>query len=158
MEFLTSPTPDDVCPFCNIVSSKDDRQSLIVHRAGRAYIVLNKYPYNNGHLLIVPNTHGGDFALLPLEDWAEITSLAKFAVRLLELAYKPHGFNIGMNIGEAGGAGVKQHLHLHVVPRWTGDTNFMPVLGETKSLPQHLLASYDLIRSQLQLTENAGGG
>ena len=144
MEFLTDAkdkTPG--CVFCTLQREEDDRKSLILYRAERVFVILNKYPYNNGHLMIVPKMHVAQMELLPEEDLTEIAVYTKKTVAVLEKAYAPEGFNIGMNLGAAAGAGIKDHLHMHVVPRWNGDTNFMPVIGETKAMPQHLAASWD---------------
>jgi ATP adenylyltransferase len=108
-------------------------------------VILNKFPYNNGHLMVVPNQHIADYGLVTPEMNAEIHLLAQRSIRALTRAYKPEGFNTGMNLGQAAGAGIKDHLHLHVIPRWVGDTNFLPVIGDVKCMPQHLLTSYDQI-------------
>jgi ATP adenylyltransferase len=143
MEYLDKTAPDGGCVFCVLPRETEDRKNLILFRGERAFVIMNKYPYNNGHLMVVPNMHTADFAQLPDAELQEMSILAKHAVKALQESYKAPGFNMGMNLGEAGGAGIREHLHLHVVPRWVGDTNFMPVIGETKSMPQHLMASYD---------------
>jgi ATP adenylyltransferase len=140
----------DGCVFCTLPQEPTDRENLIVHRAKHSFVILNRYPYNNGHLMVVPNRHVASFDLLPDEDLTEIALVAKRAVKVLENAYRAEGFNLGMNLGIAGGAGIRDHMHLHVVPRWVGDTNFMPVIAETKSMPQHLLTSYDQIFDQFR--------
>ncbi len=142
MQFLTGPR-EDGCVFCTLPAQTNDRDNLIVHRGKLTFVILNKFPYCNGHLMVVPNRHTADITSLTVEESAEMHRLSQHAVRALTEAYAPGGFNLGMNLGIAGGAGIRDHLHLHVVPRWIGDTNFMPVLAETRSMPQHLLASYD---------------
>lgn len=147
MEYLSDNKDkrDAGCVFCKLPEEKNDRDNLIVHRGEKAFVILNKYPYNNGHVMIVPSRHLSDYAELSNEELLQMGDLTRHTVNALKSAYRCEGFNIGMNLGTAGGAGIKDHLHLHVVPRWIGDTNFMPVLADTKSMPQHLLSSYDNI-------------
>ncbi len=133
------------CVFCSLPKEKDDRNNLIVHRAERVFVILNKFPYNSGHLMVVPNAHVSDLNLLDDETLTDLTKMTRHGVQALKEKYQAEGFNIGMNLGQAGGAGIKDHLHMHVVPRWVGDTNFMPVIGEVKSMPQHLLTTFDQI-------------
>ena len=134
------------CVFCTLPAQTDDRNNLIIHRAQKVFVIMNRYPYTNGHLMVVPNQHTNDYTTLPTDVSAELTEFTQHSVKALKAAYKAEGFNIGMNIGQAGGAGIRDHLHMHVVPRWLGDTNFMPVLADTKSMPQHLLTAYDQIQ------------
>ena len=115
-----------------------DRESLILYRGRRAYVLLNLYPYNSGHLMAVPFRHVPAYDELTVEEVAELASLTQHALRALRSATGAQGFNVGMNLGVVGGAGIAAHLHQHVVPRWGGDTNFMPVVGQTKVLPQLL--------------------
>lgn len=151
MEFLTGPKPGDVgCVFCSLPREEDDRKNLILHRAERVFVILNKFPYNNGHVMVVPHRHVSDFTALTEVELTELNVWAKRCVEALREAYKPEGFNLGMNLGQVAGAGIKDHLHLHVVPRWGGDTNFLPVIGETKAMPQHLLSSYDEMRKHFE--------
>lgn len=144
MEFLKGPR-EQGCVFCMLPADTKDRDNLILHRGKKAFVILNKYPYCNGHLMIVPLRHTAEFHSLAADEIAEMNSLAQHGVKALSEAYEPAGYNLGMNLGVAGGAGIKDHLHLHVVPRWVGDTNFLPVLGETRSMPQYLLSSYDAL-------------
>ncbi|MFL5311414.1 MAG: HIT family protein [Myxococcales bacterium] len=120
-----------------------DRENLVLYRGQRAYVLMNLYPYNSGHLMIAPYAHGGDLTALPGPTADELFALTRRAVGALGAEYHPDGFNVGMNLGLSAGAGVPDHLHVHVVPRWNGDTNFMPVLGETKVLPESLAQTYD---------------
>lgn len=122
------------CPFC-AAPDKTDEEGLIVHRGDTCFVVLNLFPYNPGHLLICPYRHLPLYVDLTDEETTEFTALTKAAVRALEKASQPHGFNLGMNQGEVAGAGVAAHLHQHVVPRWGGDANFLPIVGQTKALP-----------------------
>jgi ATP adenylyltransferase len=123
-----------------------DRRNLILGRTPNTFAILNKFPYNNGHLMVVPRRHGADFDALGEDEHAELSHMLRVALRLSKRACSPHGANLGMNLGRAGGAGIDQHLHWHVVPRWNGDTNFMPVIGETKVMIEHLSASWDKLR------------
>jgi ATP adenylyltransferase len=126
------------CVFCKAPKENSDPKNLIVHRSTHSFTIMNKYPYNSGHLMVVPFRHTGDFASLSAEELTDIHIEVQRAIRALNETMHPQGFNIGMNLGEAGGAGIRDHVHYHVVPRWNGDTNFMPVLGETKVLPESL--------------------
>lgn len=125
------------CPFCD-APTQDDATGLIVHRGERCYVVMNLFPYNPGHVLICPYRHVADYTDLTAEESAEVTALTQQAMRVLRAVSKPAGFNLGMNQGEVAGAGVAGHLHQHVVPRWRGDANFLPVIGRTKALPKLL--------------------
>src|SRR5437762_1635284 len=137
--------PAPACFLCDIASADParDREHLLIHRGERAIALLNRYPYNNGHLLIAPREHTGDYARLEPTAASALTALTQRAVAALERAYRPDAFNVGMNLGRAAGAGLPDHLHVHVVPRWAGDTNFMPVVGNTKVLPETLDQTYE---------------
>ena len=126
---------DGGCVFCAVPAREPER---VLARGELAYVVLNKFPYNPGHLLIVPRRHTGDVEHLSLEESAAMQALLQRSVRALREESAPHGFNIGMNLGSTSGAGIPDHLHWHVVPRWSGDTNFMPVVGEVRVLPELL--------------------
>jgi len=138
------PTADGDCPFCTI-PALPDAEGLVVARGGLAYAVLNLYPYNAGHLMLVPYRHVAGYDELTPEEAAEIAGLTQHALRALRHASGAQGFNVGMNLGVVGGAGIAAHLHQHVVPRWGGDTNFMPVVGQTKVLPQLLPDTRELL-------------
>jgi ATP adenylyltransferase len=125
------------CIFCDALAHLDT-EPLVVHRGHAAFVLLNKYPYNNGHLMVVPHRHVGWLADLTSVELAEFITLTQQAEKALAGVYRPHGFNMGLNLGKPAGAGVLDHLHLHVVPRWNGDTNFMSVVGETRVLPEEL--------------------
>ena len=137
------------CPFCAAPAKKDDAEGLIVHRGAHCYVVMNLFPYNPGHVLVCPYRHVPLYVDLTDEETAEFTALTKASIRALQEASGPMGFNIGMNQGAVAGAGVQGHLHQHVVPRWGGDSNFLPVIAQTKALPmlledvrQQLVASW----------------
>lgn len=131
------PTDADDCPFC-ACPARDDADGLIVHRGERAYVVMNLYPYSPGHLLVCPYRHLADYTDLGAEETGEIAALTQQAMRVLRRVSGPAGFNLGMNQGAVAGAGIDMHLHQHVVPRWNGDMNFLPVIGQTRALPQLL--------------------
>ena len=133
------------CPFCTI-PSRTDADGLIVHRGRTAYAVLNLYPYAPGHLLICPYRHVADYPDLTVEETAEVARLSQRAMIVLRAASGPHGFNLGLNQGSAAGAGIAAHLHQHVVPRWAGDANFLPVIGQTKALPQLLGETWQILK------------
>jgi len=132
----SAPHVDD-CPFCR-TPSESDEESLIVKRGKTAFVILNLYPYNTGHLMICPLRHFGNYDEATTEEHVEISELTQQAMRVLRKVSDAHGFNIGMNQGSQAGAGIAGHLHQHVVPRWAGDANFMPVIGKTKVIPQLL--------------------
>ena len=139
--------PDAVgagCPFCRLPErgAQRDAESLIVHRAATAYVILNAYPYNPGHLMVVPFRHIDDYTGLTAQELHEIADLGQRAVQVLRETSGAHAFNLGLNLGVAAGAGIADHLHQHVVPRWGGDTNFMPVIGRTRVLPELLAETY----------------
>ncbi|RKN65082.1 HIT domain-containing protein [Streptomyces klenkii] len=133
----TGPEAEDGCPFC-LIPEKSDEDGLVVARGQHVYAVLNLYPYNGGHMMIVPFRHVADYTELDDAETAELADFTKRAMTALRTASGAHGFNLGMNQGTVAGAGIAAHLHQHIVPRWGGDTNFMPVVGRTKILPQLL--------------------
>ncbi|MCA1593813.1 MAG: HIT domain-containing protein [Acidobacteria bacterium] len=134
------------CVFCSMLERNEDEQTYILQRARHNFVVLNRYPYISGHLMIVPYEHTAELAALSKETSDELMDLAKRAQAILREVYRPHGFNLGMNLGRAAGAGVADHLHLHLMPRWTGDTNFMTTVGEARVLPEDLRMTYDKLR------------
>lgn len=144
LAYVTAASKEEPgCVFCT-ARTIEGPESLIVHRGATCFVILNLYPYNNGHLMVVPERHVGRLADLTTEEMAELMSLTRAAEMALEARYHPHGFNMGLNLGKPAGAGVLDHLHMHVVPRWNGDTNFMTVVGETRVLPEelHVTASH----------------
>jgi ATP adenylyltransferase len=148
LEYVQQADETAGCVFCAEAESElPGEQSLLVHRAETALAILNKFPYSSGHLLIAPRRHVGALAGLTDEEAVEIHRLSVAALNALEQAYAPDGFNLGWNLGRAAGAGIADHVHLHVVPRWSGDTNFMPVLADVKVLPEHLLATREQLRA-----------
>jgi len=139
------------CPFCRI-PTLEDGEGLILRRGARAYAVLNLYPYNPGHLMVCPYRHVADYTELEVDEVAEVAELTREAMRTTRSVSSPHGFNLGINQGAVAGAGIAAHLHQHVVPRWGGDANFMPVIGQTKVLPQLLTQTHDLLATAWQPT------
>jgi ATP adenylyltransferase len=141
LEYVQNADKQDGCVFCRAAESTNDEEELVVHRGERAFVLLNKFPYASGHLLIAPYRHGLNFGDLDDAEALEIHHLGSQGIAALRAVYKPEGFNLGWNVGRIAGAGIPDHGHLHVVPRWGGDTNFMPVLGDVKVIPEHLLES-----------------
>jgi ATP adenylyltransferase len=134
------------CFFCRKLKEKKDKENLILYKGKHVFVVMNKYPYNNGHLMIVPKRHYLGLERLDDKESKELFDLLRASIKVLRACFRPHGFNIGMNIGRVGGAG-EDHLHLHIVPRWAGDTNFMPVMAETKVVPEYLEKTYQRLHS-----------
>ena len=138
------------CIFCEKVQEDQDRDNLILYRGKCHFVIMNAYPYNNGHMMVVPYRHTSSISGWSDEEMCEFFELADVAVKILKNTMNPDGFNIGINMGECAGAGIADHVHLHVVPRWSGDTNFMPVLGETRVIPEHIMDTYDKLWAALQ--------
>jgi ATP adenylyltransferase len=139
--------PADECIFCDRPAHGDPRENLVLAADADTCVMLNRYPYNNGHLMVAPRAHVADLALLDAGSFVKLMERLRFAAGVLQRALKPDGMNVGANLGKVAGAGVDAHLHWHIVPRWTGDTNFMPVIAEVKVMPQHLLESYDALKT-----------
>lgn len=142
MAYIGGPRSEG-CLLCDLAREHQDRECLILHRGPRTYVVMNRYPYNNGHLMVVPYRHCADLDQLSAEDSLELMHETQRAARILQRRFGAEGFNVGMNLGRAAGAGIADHIHIHVVPRWVGDTNFMPVLADTKVMPDYLEATYE---------------
>ena len=148
MEFIDGPRPEG-CIFCRFPAEQGeepDRRNLLVHRSGQAFTMLNRYPYNSGHLMVIPLAHVARLEDLPAPAFSDLHQELRRAIAVVREAYRPEGFNVGMNLGKVAGAGIADHLHYHVVPRWGGDTNFMPVLADTKVMVEHLDTTYERIR------------
>ena len=146
MTDVSTPVPG--CIFCDAVARQADE--LIVARGSQAFVILNKFPYNNGHLMVVTSRHVGRLADLSAAERDELMALTQASEVALARVYQPHGFNIGLNLGKSAGAGVLDHLHVHVVPRWNGDTNFMSVVGETRVLPEELPTTAGRLRAAFE--------
>lgn len=141
------------CFLCEAPAAGDDPARLILHRSRRVFLVLNSFPYNSGHLMVAPLRHVARPEQLDAEERLDLMDTVILAIRVLETALRPDGFNVGLNLGRAAGAGLEPHLHVHVVPRWVGDTNFMPVLADVKVLPQHLAATYEQLHEALGVVQ-----
>jgi ATP adenylyltransferase len=137
------------CVFCDAVSADRDEETFIVLRGRKNYVILNRFPYTAGHVMIVPYAHTADFVHLEAETAAEIMQLAQRLQAALDAVYHPEGYNFGMNLGRSAGAGIAGHLHMHLLPRWTGDTNFMTTVGETRLEPEDLATTYAKLRRAL---------
>ncbi|HVF88726.1 MAG TPA: HIT domain-containing protein [Blastocatellia bacterium] len=147
-KYIASAGREPGCVFCRAINDNDDLERLVVHRGQMNFVILNLFPYTSGHLMIVPYEHAASLAEVSPETTSEMMELAKRAQRALEAEYNPDGFNVGMNLGRSAGAGVADHLHLHVVPRWTGDANFVSIIGETRVLPEDLPTTYDKLKKR----------
>ena len=139
------------CVFCEAPAANRDVETLIVLRGKKNYVILNRYPYTSGHVMIVPYAHTADFGQLDPETSAEIMRLGQRMQSALDAVYHPEGYNLGMNLGRSAGAGIADHLHMHLLPRWTGDTNFMSTIGETRLEPEDLSTTYAKLRQALGL-------
>jgi ATP adenylyltransferase len=148
LEYVKDASKDkeSECIFCGALDAGDDEANLIVARGERCFVILNKFPYTNGHLMVAPYEHVADLQDLDEETTTEMMALAQQGIAALDTSYAPHGYNVGFNQGRVAGAGVEHHIHMHVVPRWNGDTNFMPVLGDTRVMNQTLQDSYTTLK------------
>jgi ATP adenylyltransferase len=138
------------CIFCDALAQNRDAETLIVHRAAKSFVILNRFPYTSGHVMIVPYSHVAELSLCEAGALDEIMHLAQRVEKIFRADYKPDGMNLGMNLGRAAGAGVAGHLHLHMLPRWVGDSNFMTVTGETRVHPEELATTFQRLRNGLQ--------
>ncbi len=151
MEYIDKNNKEDGCVFCNAQAMQDSAENLIAYRGKLAYVILNRYPYTSGHLMVIPFTHVPSLEELDPETRAEMMELTSRCTTVLKSIYRPQGFNVGVNMGEAAGAGVLGHVHIHIVPRWKGDTNFMTAVGQTRVLPEALEDTY--LRVQKEFTK-----
>jgi len=150
MEYIEN-SKEDGCVFCNAQEQEDGAENLIAYRGERAYVILNRYPYTSGHLMVIPLLHKPNLEELDSDIRAEMMELTTRCMTVLRNVYNPQGFNVGVNIGEAAGAGVKEHVHIHIVPRWMGDTNFMSSVGATRVLPEALEDTYKRVKEAFGL-------
>ena len=150
MKYVETHEEQEGCIFCNALALPDDEKNLIIKRGEMAFVIANLYPYTSGHIMVAPIVHQPSLEFLDPDIRAEMMELVSQSIEVLKKIYKPHAFNVGANIGEAAGAGEPGHVHLHIVPRWTGDTNFMATLGETRVLPEALEETYRRIRAGFQ--------
>jgi ATP adenylyltransferase len=147
MGYITNNSKNQsACFLCEVLTQKDDRKAYVLHRATHCYVIMNLYPYNNGHLLVVPNAHVADLDLLPADVFCELMKMTQTAVHILKQDMKPGGFNVGINIGKAAGAGLPEHLHIQIVPRWNGDTSFITVFDGARVMPELLDGTYERLK------------
>jgi ATP adenylyltransferase len=142
--------PGEGCVFCRAFAGQDDRETLVVHREAEAFVLMNRFPYNSGHVMVIPARHAGDPAELSPAEWAALGVLLRRTVAVVSQTLQAQGCNLGMNLGRVAGAGIADHLHFHVVPRWNGDTNYMPVLADTKIVSEALEQTWDKLRQAFQ--------
>lgn len=150
MKYISSTDKQPGCAFCEALNKEDSSENLIVHRGKNSLIILNKYPYTSGHLMVAPLAHVANIEELDAETGNEIFQLITHSTTTLKMVYQPEGFNIGANLGQAAGAGIPGHLHFHIVPRWNGDTNYMSTIGEIRVIPEDIEVTYKRIKEQLQ--------
>jgi ATP adenylyltransferase len=150
MTYIQNNKPEDECVFCFVLQQPDSSENLVLSRGEHAFVILNRFPYTSGHLMVVPYAHYPSLELLDASTRAEIMELASKSIQVLQQVYSPEGFNLGINIGKVAGAGIAGHVHLHVVPRWGGDTNFMTSLGDTRVLPETLEDTYQRVKEAWQ--------
>lgn len=151
MEYiLEAQESEGGCIFCEKPKENDDEKNLILHRSQRCFVILNKYPYNNGHLMIVPYVHESDFTKISTEIAIDMHLMIRQSILTMQNTIKPHGLNIGINLGRTAGAGIDEHMHYHIVPRWNGDTNFMPVISETKVVSEALHETWEKLSSEFK--------
>lgn len=149
LAYITAAEKPAGCIFCDALGAADDAANLVVHRGALAFAMLNRYPYNNGHVMIAPHAHAARLAEAAPEALAEMMAIATRCEVVLQESYRPEGFNLGLNLGRSAGAGVLGHLHLHVVPRWGGDTNYMAVVSDTRVIPERLEDTYARLAGRL---------
>lgn len=145
IEYILGPKPD-ACVFCLSSSTQEDEERLVLCRGQQCFVIMNKFPYNNGHLMVTPYRHVSTLTELTSEESHEVMDYVQHCSHILQEAFQPDGINIGLNIGEAAGAGIEEHLHFHLVPRWNGDHSFMAVFGETMVIPEHLRSVYTRLK------------
>jgi ATP adenylyltransferase len=146
MPYIEGDRSGSACLFCEMLSRPDGLDNLILHRGQRAFVILNKFPYNNGHMMVVPNAHRASLEELEGPDQAELMALSGQAITVLRKAYAADSFNLGINIGQSAGAGIVDHVHVHVLPRWAGDTSFMATTAQSRVIPEALESTYQRLR------------
>ncbi|MEB3760857.1 MAG: HIT domain-containing protein [Desulfurococcales archaeon] len=150
MKYIESHGKRRGCVFCEAPLAEDPKQALVLYKGKKAYIILNKYPYNTAHTMVVPYRHVSSILLLDKDELFEMSLMVKAVVKAITEVYKPHGFNIGINMGESAGAGIAEHIHIHVVPRWCGDTNYTLIIGGVKVLPETLDQTYEKLKPAVE--------
>ncbi|WP_099210217.1 HIT family protein [Thermococcus henrietii] len=152
IEYIRSPKHDG-CIFCDFPKENLDKERLILYRGKHAFVIMNNYPYNPGHVMVAPYRHVANWEELTDEELLEIMKLTQLMIKAIKRAMNPDGFNLGVNLGRVAGAGIDSHVHLHIVPRWNGDTNFMPVIADTKVIPESLQEAYDELKRAIEEVE-----
>lgn len=150
MSYIDQGAKEEGCIFCTHYRKDDLKASLVLAQTPHSVVMMNKYPYNSGHLLVAPKRHENNPANLPGEEFIDLNEALRRSIEIIQRVFKPGGVNLGMNLGKCAGAGIEDHLHWHIVPRWEGDTNFMPVIAETRVMPQHLMDTYDRLEPFFQ--------
>ena len=145
IEYIKSNEKTEGCIFC-FEDAMNDEKRLVVYRTIHSFVIMNLYPYNNGHIMVVPNKHISDLFELNKNEYMDLMELKRASIKIVKFVFNPHGLNVGMNLGICAGAGVDDHLHIHIVPRWNGDTNFMPVVGQTKVISEHMQQSFQELK------------
>lgn len=148
-KYIESVDNQSKCIFCEKPKEEPSVENLVLYKSKYAFIIMNLFPYNTGHVMVAPYKHTSKISDLNSDEWIDITNLLDLSIRILEDVYKPHGFNIGMNLGRIAGAGIEEHIHIHIVPRWSGDTNFMPIISNTKVIPESLEDTYNKLKKKL---------
>ncbi len=146
IEYILGPKPD-TCVFCLPESTEEDEERLVLHRGGRAFVIMNRYPYNNGHIMVCPYRHVSELTELSREETHEIMDLVQRCSGILKQHFNCEGINVGLNLGKAAGAGIGEHLHFHLVPRWNGDSSFIAVMDDVRTVPQHIRETYRALRA-----------
>ncbi len=153
MKYIRQNNKNKDCIFCAAAQEKDDRENLVFYRGKHVFMILNRYPYTSGHVMCIPYAHEARLGDVTKETRGEMMELVNKAVGVLQNVYSPEGFNIGLNLGEVAGAGVAEHLHIHIVPRWTGDTSFMTAVGDTRVLPESLAVTFERVKKAWEAFE-----
>ena len=146
IEYILGPKPD-TCVFCLPESTEEDEERLVLHRGGRAFVIMNRYPYNNGHIMVCPYRHVSELTELSREEAHDVMDLVQRCSGILKQHFNCEGINVGLNLGKAAGAGIGEHLHFHLVPRWNGDSSFIAVMDDVRTVPQHIRETYKALRA-----------
>jgi ATP adenylyltransferase len=152
---LEANKPQKNCLFCEMGKKKESKQDLLLYFSEFSFVIMNKFPYNNGHIMVVPKKHADSPEKLSEQEYLDLSKVLKLSLNVIKNVYNPQGCNIGMNLGKVAGAGIDEHIHYHIVPRWNGDTNFLPVFTEVKVIPEHIETSYDRILEGFRKTIKA---
>lgn len=146
IEYILGPKPD-ACVFCLPDSTEEDEERLVLHRGGHAFVIMNRYPYNNGHIMVCPYRHVSELTELSREEAHDVMDLVQLCSGILKKHFNCEGINVGLNLGKAAGAGIGEHLHFHLVPRWNGDSSFIAVMDDVRTIPQHIRETYKVLRA-----------